>query len=660
MKGLFTLIFFLYSVPIVTSLSTGKISLCSLYSYISNEPVVDAKVQCYAVDTSFNDDEWEVSYTDSYGCTTLEYTFDDDKTRVDIYCEISKTNENLFVTTKVMTFLTAYDANIGTIYVNTPTLSPSIAPTTEDERCIISEVDLVDVFTDWRKMILGIFVAAVLTLPAVSVYWRNTEQNPMKSYFYSCIIKFVSAFFSISILTGGLYEFYELGCTSIKSTGLSFVAAFLVEAIEFILDVGRLIIFFGDPGTLDFYQTARWNSNVSSGSVWRCFAVGLSSLPIAFLMICMWIMVLMAQFAAFLTDGVEFLKSLSMFESSRAIWGIWIVLFAVYATCSFSCVGAYYLMRMICPCGIANDGEEKGLGLFWGQFKVVSIDLPSLIATIFINPSTFVFFWTAEFINDTFPTVAGFVIEKYLQEEEDDDDEEDKSNTDVKDEDDITEDLDEEDDKKILDLDSEISESILLPLNFSNFSKEKLFNINREFPPLLNGDITESVWIAFCDEADYILEPIIPLQDRKPDRNTKISFVALGLLLTFCFWVLVYPIIGLFFYTDEDGESVQLEKPKISIYLTGLILCCIIGGYFCVKLCFARDVVAETDVISSLEEICEKYTGQSDVYFNVKTQNGICTWLFVGGLSCTKGVDSIQGIECMVTRNTMNPDTAEQ
>ena len=124
---------------------------------------------------------------------------------------------------------------------------------------------------------------------------------------------------------------------------VSFSAAILVELIEFIFDIGRLVIFFSDPGTLDFYQNVRWNSRSESGNYFRCFAMGMSSLPLAALMLLMWVTVLISQFSSDIFQDKDVFNKYVLDLG----FGIWFFLFAIFAVLASSCMGGYYLLRMV-------------------------------------------------------------------------------------------------------------------------------------------------------------------------------------------------------------------------------------------------------------------------------------------------------------------------
>jgi hypothetical protein len=426
-------------------------------------------------------------------------------------------------------------------------------------------------------------------------------------------------------------------------TSLPFVAAVLVELVEFIFDIGRLVIFFSDPGTLDFYQNVRWNSRPESRNYFRCFAMGMTSLPLAVLMLVMWVTVLLSQFDSdIFLDADVFNKYVSDLKL-----GIWYFLFIIFAVLVSSCMGGYYLLRMVCPC-VPNEGEDKGRGFYWSQFKLVALDIPSLISTGMVNPSALVFFWTAEFINDMFPTVACYFIEKYLEEEEEVEEVE-EGHIFNKD-DDFGRKDDKENKQDIIDLNNEVYEKIIMPLKDSFSDKKLNIMIEREFPSLLNDKMHEEEWIEFCDKIDSILDLIAPFKEPKPDRCIKIMFIILSMACSFLYWIIGCGIAISFTFTEASTSSGVLASVGVAV---------VIGGYICMKNCFSRDVDSEKEIIESLVHICDEYNDQPDTQFRVHMKNNILTWLCQGSLSCKKGVNSIGGIECLV-KNTVNVETSER
>lgn len=561
---------------------------------------------------------------------------------------------------------------------NQPSLQPSTSPsgtTIDRKNCSIEEIDLIEVFTDHNKLLLGIGVAAIATLPAVSVYCRHTAERPKQTYLYSCIIKFIAAFFSISILVGGIYEIYIQDCPYDTEqdfrTIFPFFAALVTEIVEFIFDFGRLVLFFGDPGTIDFYQNARWNSNVTAGgtiqSTIRCCAVGLSSLPIALLMFVMWNFNLVAQIIGLFyqeedSDGDD---GETTFTASFISNGFWLSVFFLYITFSFSCVGGYFLLRMAFPCchGWSTNGEEQGVGYYWTQFKLIAVDIPGLISTLLVSPSSLVFFWTAEFVNDTFPMVVEYLVEKFFYTE--DDDKDDCDNYNIEEEKNIEKLYDETDKKDVLTYNIGNDgpyQTIFLPIQVSKSRgtrKIKSYKIQREFPSSsqLNGHvIDESKWNYFCDEINCTLESIVPLEERRADRWTRIICIGFGIIMTFVYWDIIFRIRPNANYNgeavvfDDDYSLRNFDPPTMPIqsgpFFSIVVALSLILAFICVKLCFPRDLTSESEILARLEQVCEEHSKESEFYFHVKTQNNICVWMRQGGLACTKGIHSLKSIEC--------------
>ena len=56
----------------------------------------------------------------------------------------------------------------------------------------LGNLELSDVFqADIIQLLLCIGVAIVMVIPALSVYFRNTDESPRKSYKASCLVKFI-------------------------------------------------------------------------------------------------------------------------------------------------------------------------------------------------------------------------------------------------------------------------------------------------------------------------------------------------------------------------------------------------------------------------------------------------------------------------------------
>ena len=109
---------------------SGEINLCVQYEH-NLQPIPNAKVTCHDEDIFF-DDHLVTGYTDSNGCVSLSYVFDDDffEWGPDIYCIISDgIGESML--TGVVDDYTNYTIDFGTLYRVTP--EPTIAPTTLED-----------------------------------------------------------------------------------------------------------------------------------------------------------------------------------------------------------------------------------------------------------------------------------------------------------------------------------------------------------------------------------------------------------------------------------------------------------------------------------------------------------------------------------------------
>lgn len=344
-----------------------------------------------------------------------------------------------------------------------PTISPTIVPTTPDDLVTetlndVLEIEIVNAFTDWRSIVGGIIFAFLLTLPALSILKRqDLWQSPRrskgvpKSYVHSCALKFltscaigpilVKGFLTINdrrfaekendddFLDSPVYEVEDL-----KHDIVFFAAAF-TEFIEFIFDLSRLVLFYQTPPDstpIDAYQTLRWNIDLSSG--WRCWAAFCSAIPLIIVMFVMWTFVLAANIA-------------ELIEMRANAWFYVLII-------GLACIGALLLIGMACTCccwcwccckngnksteeddndgdnvdedgeheeeGISstksfNQGEDKGNGYLWSKFKLIAIDAPSWIVAI-INPSALLIFWLGESLNDLFPYLLKFT---YLEQDDD-------------------------------------------------------------------------------------------------------------------------------------------------------------------------------------------------------------------------------------------------
>jgi hypothetical protein len=208
----------------------------------------------------------------------------------------------------------------------------------------LGNLEFSGIFSEWESVLAAILISAVLTLPAISVYFRKTDEKPMRSYFYSCLVKGVVSFLTNGLLLGDIAKFLKLkaekGC-EYEGMTFHFRGAVLTEVVEIIFDFGRLVLCFQDPGKIDFYQNVRWNSRMlysssRSGSNDCGIAIGMlrfaSVLPLSIL----WIVVFIGNI-----DPKNFFSVASPPERKYILLGI-----AIFVSLSFSCMGAYYLIHV--------------------------------------------------------------------------------------------------------------------------------------------------------------------------------------------------------------------------------------------------------------------------------------------------------------------------
>ena len=692
------LLYFLFATfcPTAESVTPGTIKLC--LEDENSQPIENAYVACY-----YDDDIWDTiflasGYTESNGC--IHQLNDWWDSNPDLYCKISvdRFTPTITNTPEKSNWDASKLADFGTLNLSyAPTPSPS------DTKVVkLDQADIVDLFTDWRVIGIGVATSAILTAPAISVYFRNTEERPTRSYFCSCVVKLC-----VSYLTGStlVNVFDGIGNLSLFAD-LSLFAAVTTELVEFLFDFGRLVLFFSDPGKMDFYHNVRWNSGVSTGISLRCFGLSFLKVPLAVLMMTMWLLVLYSNF----DTGLLKLN----FSTEYGEW--WLLGFQVYCILASSFTGAYYLLRMCCP-RASNEGEEQGVGYFWSRFKVIAVDAPSLISTGLVNPSSLIIFWSAEFINDIFPFVASFVLETYcLKEKEDEDYDKDGEGE-------ITDDvLANEERGRIANEEveestflcnekgeAEITDGFLLEGNITNDNEEggqvtegnkiaendrvdvvsndeggrsnnaddiRTHNgedlayhipfldsdkcaINRRFPSILRGQMAESEWSRFCDKIGAVLESIVPV----PDICIKTVFIVLAVFASGFYWwhitIIANSIASINFNEDSGGTGGSSGMPEWLFYF---ILCttCVLGGWTCFKACFGN-LPAESNAIDELERVCSTESAKrSNVNFHVVMEHGhetVMKWCCRGGFSCSQSINSIQNIKCSVT---LDPDTMEQ
>mmetsp|Transcript_1170 Transcript_1170/g.1590 ORF Transcript_1170/g.1590 Transcript_1170/m.1590 type:complete len:620 (-) Transcript_1170:45-1904(-) len=585
---------------------------------------------------------------------------------------------------------------------------------------------MVDIFTNVEIILFSIFASAVFTLPAISVYYRKTEQRPSTMYFYSCVLKFVTGFFGSSATVGGFVMYFRICSEAEKGdvfrTTISFIAALVVEIVEFMIDLTRLVMFFGDPrDTLDLYQNVRWNSTgVSNAGVMTRFAqCFITQAPLLVLMCFMWIFILLTNIASSfgiwvgLVEGSSTLSDLGLDGFSYI--SIWFIGIVFYSFLAFSCIGGYHLFRMcsssvletLCCRGTPlNSGEDKGTGYYWSRFKVIAVDMPSILILLFgNNASSLVLFWTSEFINDIVPMIVPMIVEMFLMKEDKDKDKDEEEGK----QDNGTGNIEEFDNvndkrgKKIsndgnVNMANEVQS--IYPINFSSMktvhikliilmtkneggqqqqqqqsigheidikssrerkaqnSRERLtklmdeerstkpqmigYRIDRNIPDVLVGEISQLQWQTLCDKTDEILETADPIVTKPKQYTTKVIFIGLGLFLTWLFWF-SWSRIALFDINEGTITNKQLFWICFSIIF-------VIMTWSCFKVCFKnRDLPIESEIIEEVENICNSETADN-IHFQIamKKQTVFSWCLLRGGFSCKQGIQSIHAIECLV------------
>ena len=186
------------------------------------------------------------------------------------------------------------------------------------------------------------------------------------------------------------------------------------------------------------------------------------------------------------------------------------------------------------------------------------------------------------------------------------------------------------------------------------------------------GYLDETTWEDFSDEINYIFESIEPLnQQRRPDKFTKMLCTGIGIIMTLVYWTVIYLLYQwvakheiTFTSEDENGDYKEVVLHPIEAWLFYTILgaSCFVGGFFCFKLCFTPYTIVEAEILTKLVQVCHDHSVSTKrsrnnndsarmIQFHLVTKNNnVWTWIRYGGLSCAvKGVDSINGIECIIS-----------
>ena len=71
----------------------------------------------------------------------------------------------------------------------------------------LGNLEFSGIFSEWESVLAAILISAVLTLPAISVYFRTRAEKPMRSYFYSCLVKGIVSFLTNGVLSANCEVF---------------------------------------------------------------------------------------------------------------------------------------------------------------------------------------------------------------------------------------------------------------------------------------------------------------------------------------------------------------------------------------------------------------------------------------------------------------------
>lgn len=510
----------------------------------------------------------------------------------------------------------------------------------EQQECSLGNIDFSNVFMDPILLFLGIAIALILTAPALSVFCRKTNEQPLPTYKYSCLVKFIAGFLGTSFLVGDLYTLSRKDCENylFVKGWVPVYAAMATELVEFMFDFGRLVVFWTDSGKIDFYQNVRWNTLNE-----RNFNASISALPVAISVLGMWIFVSAANYTMifndwFLDTNVEMCEpdynyngtaglengeySAGSMENckSEAARRMFLAGSALFAGIASSGLGAYYLCRMMCHCS-ANDGENRGIGFFWRRWKLTAVDLPSITFALYRPLSNLSVFWTMETFNDLFPLVLGSLIDYWLNRDLKEVNVRDKYASNVG-----------------------ISKEPMLTALMRVRKRKGSFYIDRRAPEIIKAEMSDSEWIVFCEKIDFALQPFGVVASSYFKSTIKTGLILCAMVLSVVYWVIFYFITNNIWGMNfvSTGSIVLLTF----FFILGLVICC--------KACHSRDFEEEDDAFEDLTAVCD---AESDLHPNVKfvvhIRNEIpliksLKWIFWKGFSCNPPLTSIRHIECRI------------
>lgn len=313
---------------------------------------------------------------------------------------------------------------------------------------------------------------------------------------------------------------------------------------------------------------------------------------------------------------------------------------ALFGGISSLCLGGYYLFRMMCTFG-ANKGDEKGQGFFWGRWKVVAVDLPSLLSTLYREPlSPLALFWTLEISNDLFPWV-GYILEEMLNYLRD----ENNSNADGEDGDRNDIESGEGNAQQMVSNLHAFAPALIRvqkepsKFRFSTCKRsDRVFHIDKRMPAILRHErMSESEWLDFCRKIDFNLQPIAAT---KNTRSMKTCLILLAILGYVIYWLTFFGLNELTFKTR---------------YVVVVIEFFVLGLWTCLKTCYSRDLAEEKEFLDDMTDACNAESDKfSDLMFLVRMDDDLplvksAKWICSRGLSCEQPMTSIRHIECRVT-----------
>jgi hypothetical protein len=330
------------------------------------------------------------------------------------------------------------------------------------------------------------------------------------------------------------------------------------------------------------------------------------------------------------------------------------------------------------------------------------VDLPSIISTIYIRPSSLFIFWSAEFINDIFPFVGGTFAEEGLGCLNPNHDGEDTG------EQNSTKEASSRAFKHSVRQQKEGTVTIsrgLLPSSTRDGEKnipENNFNassyrIDRTLPPILEEQITEADWQEFCNRTDKVLEPSALMMSRTSSmifasftiffvviltvaastRKTNIVVIVVCIMLLFV--TVAVPVIVLYgcipcslmlikstfiflalsasvMYWSVWYSSLPMEYIHgHALFPILLVLSCTLASWACIKSCFRRKLDDERAMVEELEQLCKDDNNiigarrNAQLKFSLRTEDDIWKnmkiWCCRPGFSSGNSLQSVKGFD---------------